>query len=124
MKIQIYEKNIYFFRNFPRKNSRAFEIIRCAQVSRATAAIVKEYDNVWKCGHRYDRVTGLSRWDSQCGKMWENYCAFLSGVIPFFLTLCGGFCKPSGCGPRITRLEYYYSNADMFRLFFKNLQEL
>ncbi|KAF4686104.1 alpha,alpha-trehalase nth1 [Perkinsus olseni] len=32
-------------------------------VSRATAAIVKEYDNVWKCGHRYDRATGLSRYD-------------------------------------------------------------
>ncbi|KAF4710339.1 alpha,alpha-trehalase nth1 [Perkinsus olseni] len=32
-------------------------------VSRATTAIVKEYDNVWKCGHRYDRATGLSRYD-------------------------------------------------------------
>lgn len=34
------------------------------QVQRATAAIVKEYDTVWKSTPRYDEITGLSKWES------------------------------------------------------------
>ncbi|EER16640.1 Neutral trehalase, putative [Perkinsus marinus ATCC 50983] len=33
------------------------------QVQRATAAIVKEYDTVWKSTPRYDEITGLSKWE-------------------------------------------------------------
>ncbi|EEQ97912.1 Periplasmic trehalase precursor, putative [Perkinsus marinus ATCC 50983] len=53
-------------------------------VSRATAAIVKEYDNVWKCGHRYDRVTGLSRYDghpaTQCRATEPGHYAWMESL--------------------------------------------
>ncbi|KAF4670174.1 alpha,alpha-trehalase nth1 [Perkinsus chesapeaki] len=53
-------------------------------VARATAAVVQEYDNVWRCGHRYDKKTGLSRYDGHpatlCRATEPGHYAWMKGL--------------------------------------------